>query len=174
MIKNYNTYKILELFFRYPSKSFQLREISRLTKLGMPSIQDHIKILARESFIKKNKGAVYPNYSASKSERFRIYKRNHVLTDIYESGLLDLLENTFTPNAIVLFGSASKGEDLEDSDIDLLVIAKEKVVNLKKFEKRLNRKIHILYEGSINSLPKELLNNVINGIIIYGYLKVFE
>lgn len=174
MIKNHNTYKIMELFFKYPSKTFQLREISRLTKLGMPSVKIHIKALRKEGFIEKKKGAIYPNYMASKSDRFKVHKRNYTLARLYESGLLDLLDSESTPDAVVLYGSASRGEDIESSDIDLLVIAKEKAVNLEKFEKEFNRKIHIMFENSISSLPKELLNSIINGIVIYGYIRVFE
>jgi len=174
MIKNHNTYRVLELFFKYPSKTFQLREISRLTNLGMPSVKLHIKALEKQGFIEKRKGAIYPNYIALRSDKFKVCKRSYNLTIIYESGLITLFENVFAPDAVVLYGSASRGEDTENSDFDLLVITKEKAISLEKFEKQFNRKIHLLFENSINSLPKELLNNIINGIVIYGYLKVFE
>jgi len=92
--------------------------------------------------------------------------------NIQESGLMEFLEEEFVPSAVVLFGSASRGEDTENSDIDLLVIAKEKDVNLKKYESALGRKINMIFEDSSKGMPKELLNNVINGIVLYGYLKV--
>ena len=59
-------------------------------------------------------------------------------------------------------------------DIDLLVIAKESDVDLKRYESALGRKINIIFEDSPKGIPKELLNNVINGIVLYGYLKVIE
>ena len=77
------------------------------------------------------------------------------------------------PDAIILFGSAAKGEDLKESDIDLFVLAEEKKLDLQKYEKLLGRKINILAEESFSKLSKELRNNIINGIILYGYLKVF-
>ena len=83
------------------------------------------------------------------------------------------IENKTNPDVIVLYGSASKGEDVEDSDLDLFIIAKEKPINLERFEKELNRKIHIIFENSLKRVSKEFLNNLINGIVLYGYLKVF-
>lgn len=172
MVQNYTTYRILELFFNYPTEMFQLRGICRLTKLGMPSVKLHIDRLEKEGFVEKRKGTVYASYIATKNERFRLYKRNDIILRIYESGLLNFLENEFTPDAIILFGSASRGEDIENSDLDLFIIAKERNIDLKKYERKFNRKINILFENSVKDLPKELLNNIINGVVLYGYLKV--
>ncbi len=172
MLQNYNRYRILQLFFDYPTKHFQLREICRILKLGIPSVRNHVKELEKNGFLKKEKGSVYESYIASKNDLFKIYKINDVLFRIHESGLIDFLADTFVPDTIILFGSASKGEDIETSDIDLFLIAKEKNVVLKNFEKKLKRKITLHFETEISQIPKELLNNVINGIVVHGYLKV--
>lgn len=89
------------------------------------------------------------------------------------SGLLDYLETEYTPNCIILFGSGSRGEDTEESDIDIFIQAEENELNLQKYEKKLNRKISLLFEPKIDALSKELLNNLINGQVLSGYLKVF-
>lgn len=89
-----------------------------------------------------------------------------------EIGLLDYLSENLMPDCIILFGSASKGEDMKDSDIDLFIQSKEKKVKLDKFEKKLNRKINIFYCERYEDLSKELKNNIINGIILKGYLRV--
>jgi len=164
----------LRIFFDYPTRKFQLREISRIIQLGLPSVINHVKNLEKQGFVKKINGGVYDSYTSDKTEIFKIYKKNDVLIRLHESGLVDLLVDTVIPDAIVLFGSASKGEDIEESDIDLFLIAKEKKVDLKIFEKKLNRKISLHFEDKIQNIPKELLNNIVNGIIIYGYLKVVE
>jgi len=72
-----------------------------------------------------------------------------------------------------LFGSASIGEDTEQSDIDLYVDSKTKELNLEKYKKLLKRKINILYEEDFNKISPELKNNLINGVILKGYLKAF-
>lgn len=173
MIQKYTTYRILRLFFDYPTKRFQLREMCRMLKLGMPSVINHVKKLEKQQFIKKENGGVYHAYVATKNDIFKIYKRNDILIRIHDSELLEFLADVFAPDAIVLFGSASRGEDVETSDIDLFLIAKERDVDLKKFEGKLSRKISVHFEEDISKMPKELLNNIINGITLYGYLKVF-
>lgn len=173
MIQKYTEYRILQLFFDYPTRHFQLREICRMLKMGMPSVRNHVKQLEKEGFVKKEKRGVYDSFVSSRNELFRIYKRNDILLRMHDSGLTEYLADNFMPDALVLFGSCSRGEDIETSDIDLLVIAREKGVSLEKFEKALKRKISLQFEGDISKIPKELLNNIINGIVIRGYLKVF-
>ncbi len=173
MIQNYITYKVLKLFFDHPTKHFQLREISRILKLGLPSVRNHTKKLEKEGFVKKEKFGVYESYVSTKNEIFKIYKRNDILLELHDSGLVEFLSDNLVPDAIVLFGSASRGEDIEGSDIDLFLVAKESEIDLKKFEEKLKRKISLHFESNVSKTPKELLNNIINGIVVYGYLKVF-
>ncbi len=173
MIQEYNTYRILQLFFDQPTKHFQLREIGRLLNLGMPSVINHVKKLEKQELIKKEKNGVYDSYISSGSALFKTYKRNDILLRIHQSGLIDFLDDALMPDTVVLFGSCSRGEDIETSDIDLFVIASEKDIDLKKFEKKLKRKISLHFEEKISGVPKELLNNIVNGIVVFGYLKVF-
>ena len=77
------------------------------------------------------------------------------------------------PQVIILFGSASKGEDLKESDIDLFIQSKEVKINLKPYENKLNKKINIFFNENFNNLSEELKDNIINGTILKGYLKVF-
>ena len=173
MIQNYITYRVLRLFFDSPTKGFQLREMSRLLKLGLPTVRNNARLLLKLGFLKKEKTGVYERYFASGSDIYKIYKTNDVLIRIYESGLVEFLEKSFVPDAVILFGSASRGEDAEASDIDLFLIAKERDIDLKKFEVSLKRKINMHFNEKVSKIPKELLNNLINGIVIYGFFKVF-
>ena len=38
---------------------------------------------------------------------------------------------------------------------------------------QLNKKIHLLFKESVKEIPKELKNNILNGIILKGYITVF-
>ncbi len=175
MLQDYSKYRVLQLFFDSPTKRFYLREISRILRLGLPSVRNHVEKLHKEGLIKKEVGGIYPSYIASTDdELFKAYKRNDILVRFRTSGLADFLVDNLTPDAIVLFGSASHGEDVESSDVDLLIVSKEKRLNVVKFEKCLNHKLSLRFEPDVSEIPKELLNNVINGIVVYGYLKVFQ
>ncbi len=174
MLQNYTTYRVLRLFFDHPTKGFQLRGISRTLRIGMPSVSLHVKRLEKSGFLKRDKNGVYASYKASRSDLFKLYKRNDMLLRLHECGLVDFLADRFVPNAIVLFGSASRGEDIESSDIDLLVVSEVEEIDVREYERLLKRKINILFEPDVAKMPRELMNNIINGIVIYGYLKVLK
>jgi predicted nucleotidyltransferase len=174
MIQKYNRYKILREFFNYPRKDFQIREVCRKTKLTIPAVTNHLKGLLSEELILKEKKGIYPSFKANReNESFKIYKKFDIALRIKQTGLLDYLYDSCTPNTIILFGSASKGEDIEESDIDLFLQAKEKKLVLEKYEKSLNRKISLFFEEHIQKLNNELKNNLLNGVILRGYIKIF-
>ena len=78
------------------------------------------------------------------------------------------------PEAIILYGSHVRGESIEGSDIDLFIIGKYKDINLELYEDKLGKRIHLMYDQNAEKIPSELKNNLINGIILKGYLKVFK
>lgn len=174
MLQNYSRYAVLQEFFDFPRKNFQMRELSRRAKLAQPSVINHLKALQNDSLILKEKKGIYSTFRADReNEDFKILKKQNLIWRIHKSGLVSVLDEKLKPNCMVLFGSASRGEDTETSDIDIFVQANEKEIDLKKHERMLNRKISLLFEPELKGLSKELKNNIINGTVIYGYLKVF-
>lgn len=179
MLKKDNRYRILRVFFENPVPKgigFQLREISRKINLAPKSVKQYLDELEKEGLIIKAKHRIYnyPVYYASRdNEYFKFLKKIDAMRTIKESGLLQYLKDSCMPEAIVLFGSASKGEDVKDSDIDLFLLCKERKLDLKKYENELSRTINIFFSKNFNKISKELKNNVINGIILDGYLRVF-
>ena len=179
MLQKDNRYKVLRVFFEDPAPKgieFQLREISRKVALAPPSVKRYLNELEREHLIIKAEHRIhgYPVYYANRdNEEFKFLKKIDMITKINESGLLDYLSENCMPDAVVLFGSASRGEDLKESDIDLFVLSRKEKIDLTQFEKKLNRKINIFFSDNFNKLSKELKNNIINGAILKGYLKVF-
>jgi len=174
MLQKYNRYRILEKFFDFPRKDFQIREISRMVDLAQISVMNHLKALQKEGLVMKEKKGIYPTFRADKdNEEFKILKMQNLIWRIYRSGIISDLDEEIKPDCIVLFGSSSRGEDTESSDIDLLIQSEEYELPLKKYEDILRRKINLFFEPDINKLNKELLNNIINGHVLHGYLKVF-
>lgn len=174
MIQKYTRYRILQEFFDFPLKDFYMREISRRTKITNPSVINHLASLVKEGLIIKEKKGIYPTYRADRDdELFKLYKRSDIILKIKQSGLCDYIYDSCHPDVIILFGSSSNGEDVEGSDVDLFVQAPEKKLNLSEYEKKLNRRVSLFFEENFSRLSKELKNNIINGIILKGYLKVF-
>lgn len=67
-------------------------------------------------------------------------------------------------------GSFSKREYIEKSDIDIVIITQnKKFPELAVFERKLKRNIHILTLEYCN-ISYEFYKNLINGIVLCGYL----
>ncbi|MEK6933632.1 MAG: nucleotidyltransferase domain-containing protein [Nanoarchaeota archaeon] len=174
MLEKYNRYNVLKLFFDSPTESFRLREISRFAKISPPSIMIYLKEFERDGLIKKQTKRNIPFYSAMRDDpNFVIYKKISILFELNIKGLIDYLWDNLSPKAIVLYGSFAKGESIEDSDIDLFILGKKRDLEVTEFEKKLNKKIHLLFKESLKDMSNELKNNILNGIILKGYIKVF-
>jgi predicted nucleotidyltransferase len=181
MLQKDNRYKVLKVFFDDPMPTFLgfgLREISRKIKVATPSVKRYLEELEKESLILKRIKEVphlYPdNYYANRnSGYFRFLKKINNMQELKESGLIDYIYEKIQPETIILFGSVSRGEDLKTSDIDLFIQSKEVKIELKPFEKKLKKSINIIFEKDFSKLSSELKNNIINGEILSGYLKVY-
>lgn len=66
-----------------------------------------------------------------------------------------------------------KGEDVEDSDLDLFVETEKANIDVSKFEKTLKRKIQLHFKENFKKYPPELKNSIINGAVLEGYLEAF-
>ncbi|MFH1249221.1 MAG: nucleotidyltransferase domain-containing protein [archaeon] len=174
MLDKYNRYKLLKLFLDSPTDSFRLREIARLTKISPPSAMNYLKEFENGGLIKKQIKREIPFYTAMRdSSNFVLYQKISIIFELNNGGLIDYLWDKLSPQAIVLYGSFAKGESIENSDIDLFILGKEKKVEIIEFEKKLNKKAHLLFKESLKEIPNELKNNILNGIILKGYIKVF-
>lgn len=163
--------KVLELLFSYPLRSFHLRELSRLLNISPPAISVSLKKLEKEKLILINKTKFLYGIKANiDNQSFKNMKRIHNLNRIYNSELFDYLKEKFPFNTLILFGSYSKGDDTEKSDIDIAIDNKEKKLDLENYEKKLNRKINIEFVD-FSKVSKELNNSIINGIVLAGYIE---
>ena len=170
MIEKSTIQKVLAVFFDNPSREFHLRELSRLLKLSMPTIISATDKLAKESLILKKKGKVITKVMANRSYiDFARLKRLHNLELIYKSGIMNHFSESYNqPKAIILFGSFSRGEDIEKSDIDIAIITNKKLnLNLQKYENILKKVISV-HEVNLDKISKEFKSNLANGIVLEG------
>jgi len=173
MLKKYNRYILLKIFLDNPTESFRLRELSRLSKISPLSVMNYLKEFEKEGLIQRSQKRDIPFYTAVRdNEKFILYKKISIIYELNESGLVDFLWEKLSPDAIILYGSYAKGESIEVSDIDIFVVCKEKKIELEEFEKKLSKKIHLMFEADVKKIPKELRNNLINGIVLKGYFKI--
>lgn len=160
--------KVLEVFFIEPTTVHFIKEISRKIKLAPTSTRNYIKDLLSKNLIAKKKAKPFDGFIANReNEDFIFYKRVYNLYSLKE--LTAFLVSTLWPKLIVVFGSYARGEDVEGSDIDILMISKvRKKINLEKFEKKLKRKINLLIIDKLEKLDKNIIKKIYNGTVLYG------
>lgn len=158
--------RILKIFYEYSNRSFTIRELEKITKIPRASAHRILIALKKEGLItKENK--------AETNMLFKTKKTNHYIEEIIKSGLVGELTKILNPSCIILFGSIRRGDSVKESDIDLFVESPiKKEFSVKKYEKILGHKIQLFIETDIHNLQPNLFNNVINGIGLYGGLKL--
>jgi len=177
MVKKDIKQTIKGYFFINPNSKLRVREIERTLKLSLPSVIRYCKELEKKTILATVKIGSVNFYTADRSsEKYILEKRLFNIKSIYESGIIEYLKHELSNPSIVLFGSFEKGEDTEESDIDLYIeTPSNKKISLEKFEKCLQRRIQIFKHKNIKEIPNpHLSNNIINGITLNNYIEVFK
>ena len=167
--------ELMEIFFNEPKKKFNTREIARILSISPTTATNLLKNLVIKEVIF---GTVERNMNLYKAntegELYKDLKIFYNIRKIKDSGLIDALNEFYLKPTIVLFGSASRGEDDTTSDIDLFILSEKttEFPKLKFFEKILNREIQLIVADSVEKINnKYLTNNILNGIKLQGELK---
>lgn len=172
--------KCIQWFFAYPDKEIGLTDLAEMLGIAKTTARKIVLQLVDEEFlIKEELGKVW-RISCN-----RTHSHNHSvkiafnLELIYLSGILPEIYK-IVPNAkaIILFGSYRKGDDTENSDIDIAVevIGNEDLQIIQLgilpqigYRKNVAVNLHIF---SRNKVDLNLFSNIINGIILDGFLEV--
>lgn len=178
MLQECSILQVANVFFNEPTKQHYLKEISKKANLAHTSVKKHLERMKEKGIIKeaseKKGGRKFPIYTANLAdENYKKYKQISNLLKVKESGILSHLKEKLMPRSIVLFGSYARGEDIEESDIDIFVECKKSELDLSKFQKQLARKVQLHFKAQFKEYPAELKNNIINGIVLQGYLEAF-
>lgn len=165
---------VAAVFFQEPDQEHYLAEISRKAGLAHTSVKQHLRTLQDEGLIERTveqRGSrEFPRYTTSMSRSFRQHKRRYTHQRLYRTGLVQHLQDELMPDVIVLFGSARRGEDTTDSDIDLFLQCASADIDLSPFEEELGRPIQLHCESSLRDVPDALMTNICNGDVLMGYL----
>lgn len=167
---NNNEEILLKQIFEKPTYKFHIRELAKITSLNPNTIINISKKLVKDGILlKEKKRHVTEIFFNFDNPNAIIKKKIFNLKQIYNSGVLDIIIEKFSPEAIIIMGSYPRGEDIEDSDIDIVAISKKdyQAINLEKFERILGRKIHLIITN-YKDMSEEFYINLINGIVVYG------
>jgi len=168
MIQKCNYLRVLEVFFIEPTMIHFIKEISKKIALAPVSVRNYIEDLQNENLIRKKEAKPFNGFVANReSEKFTFYKKVYNIYTLRE--LTEFLVSEYYPKVIIVFGSYSRGEDVESSDIDLFLLSKSKKdVELKIFEKKLHREIHVIAVNDVKKLDNKLIKKIYGGVTLYG------
>jgi len=167
-----NIINSLKPFFEDCYRRINVREYSRLRKISPPTASKILFELNKEGLLLIEKDRNYIFYYANKNNKIFV-NLSRIYWNLRLDNLVHFLNKNLTNPAIILFGSLSKAETKNDSDIDICIIGHKKELNIKNFEDNLKRKIQLFFFSSVEDMKnKELANNIINGYILEGRLRL--
>jgi predicted nucleotidyltransferase len=165
---------ILNPFFIDPNNEFNVREISRIIKISPATASKYLKDMSNKDILKHKIFKNLDLYKANlENDMFTDLKKFYTVRKIKDLGLLGELNDFYYKPNIVLFGSAAFGLDDKSSDLDFLINSENiRLLDVKPYEKKLNRKIELFVYDSISKIKNEdLLQSMLQGIIIQGEIK---
>ena len=165
-----------EYFFINPTSKLRIREIERKVGIALPSAIRYCKEFTKEGILSVLKIGNVTFYTANRAnEKFLLEKKLFNIKQLYASGFVKYLRHELSNPAVMVFGSFAKGEDTEESDIDLYIETNSaNKINLEKFEKNLGKRFQIFKHKNLKELSNpHLADAIINGIVLNGFVRVF-
>jgi len=174
--------KFVEFFLVNPYKEVYIRELAKKLKISPFATKKYADVLVKDGLILDEKRANLRYLKANMTNLFfKHIKISYNIRKILKSGLVEYLkENLANVSSIILFGSLAKGEDEERSDIDILIIGKQKHLELDVFRSRLDKEItiHFFSWSEWNGKFKEdhpfYYEVISHGIPLYGELPLLK
>jgi len=164
--------EIFNFLSKNVGKEINQNLLAKELKCSPTAVAKSLKYLEKENLVlvKRNKIMNLNLIELNRENQNAVnLKRVENLKSIYESRIIEELEEKFPGGTIILFGSYSKGEDNFKSDIDLAIIGKkEKTIDLSNYEKYFNKEIILNFYASFKEIDTELKNNLCNGTVLSG------
>ncbi|PIU20926.1 MAG: hypothetical protein COT15_05010 [Candidatus Diapherotrites archaeon CG08_land_8_20_14_0_20_34_12] len=173
--KNAKT-KILLFLADHPYTEFYLREIAKKCSTVPSNAKKILDHLVKANLIIRGKKANLTMFKANlNSPLVKQIKICYSINSIDQSQIIEEIKNKLEAKSILLFGSTSKGEDDENSDIDLLAITKNpKKIDLSTYEEKIGKRINLIVYSFVEwqkkaKEDKPFYENVIlDGIALFG------
>ncbi len=175
--------KMLYWFFSYPNREIGLNDLSEELQIAKTTAKTVVGIMEEEEFlVKKVYGKAWRitcnqehPYNQSRKVAFNL----SMVFEAYNGGLKNhILRTVGNAKAISLFGSYRRGDDNEQSDVDIAVEIEDneelRIIELGKipnFGYRSDVVVN-LHVFSRNKVDINLFSNIANGIVLEGFLEV--
>ncbi len=177
MVKKITKSKVVSLYLSNYSKKYYLRELASILKKPHQTIKPYVESLVKEKILVKEERKNITEYSLNFKDKrvvdsLMIAEKEKLGKRLEEDTLLNILfeklSDFFDKNTFVVFGSAA-GKVEEGSDIDLLVIGRQKAASvIKDFEEVYNKKVHRVQVTDFNQLTLTLINEIYKKHLIFN------
>lgn len=153
-------------FFEDNYREIHVREYAKLIQVSPPTASKILQNFLSQKLLTKEVDKEYHMYTANRdSDLFRDLQKTY-----WKQKLKPLIKHfdkeTINP-LIILFGSVSKAEIREDSDIDIVVFtSSRKNISVNKFEKQLGRDIQVFLFKQFEDVPNNLQKSILNGFVL--------
>ena len=141
LLGNKNLIKILQFLIENDTESSQTK-IRNKIKISKATLIKWLNYLEKNNFVKTRIEGVSKLYKLNKENI--ILKQFKILNTLIKICELNVLKKKYNIK-VYLYGSASRGEDSKESDIDLLIIGDIKrqdiINNIDRLSKKINKKI---------------------------------
>ena len=167
-----NCQKIILFLGNYLERKFFTKEIAEKLRISLGGTHNALKYLAKEKIVKtEQKGNMKFYQIEEENPLVKQLKTTTVIEQLMP--LVNRIKND--SEKIILFGSASRGEQTADSDIDLFVLTHNPEI-IKKNIAKLKRRIQINpviktpnQWGELEIKEPEFYNEVKHGIKLFNY-----
>ncbi len=150
-----NKQKVLKSLAKNPSQSLMASEIMKSTKISKAGANIALRELVKAGLIKRSvKGKTHLYQVNFRDPLVRQLKVIETIIQLYP--LIEKLQKI--SQQIILFGSTSRGENLEDSDIDLFILTRAEEdarKTIKKFNHHKKIKAILKNSSSFAKLERE-------------------
>ena len=168
---------VLEPFFN-SSKQWHFDELLRITHISRSQLAMWLKKFVAWGLIRrvKVKGKM-PYYVQNLDNlRFRSEKRLFALKILTESGLLDHLASLGGAKVVILFGSFTRADWHDGSDIDIFIYGSDDKFRQGEYEKKLHREIqvHTAFDKKELQHMGKMLPYIISGDFVKGSIQDLE
>jgi len=165
-----NNKKIINLLADYPQRQFFTKEIADEINISLGGAHNSLKELVKENMVFKE---VKGNMKFFQINMQNLLVKQLRITSVNEKILKVIKKIEKYSKKIILFGSASRGEQDKESDIDLFVLTNNPQ-EVKKISDIYSKKLLINFIiktpnewGEMEIKEPEFYNEVEKGIILY-------
>ena len=174
MVFSTNTQKVLSFFLDRPGEEFVASQIQKVTKVSKSGTNYAIRDLVQVGLVgREKKGNMFfcsLNHASMINRQLKVIKTMISLEEI-------IIHLSALSSLVVLYGSSFKGEDMQQSDIDLFIVTAHPFERIEKIfqKKKLKRKIQAVIKtgvGYVEMKKKDpyFYEQVAKGIVLWEKL----